>query len=557
MEILSENTTQDSSKKYTKQNRSRSIVSRKIVAFEELIQLKHHKHSARGVAALLEIPHSTMKSWRQQKKDHKELEVFFATPIGVDFLQRNVLAVMKISKCGPSGIRGVKDYLCSTGLDHFVASSNGALQNCWTRCEEIIVQFGEKQEKQLAAGMPHRKITLGLDEMFRRRRPCLVGMDVVSNYIFLEKFTEDRSAETWKKSLNERLQGLNIEVCQVVSDLCGAIRLCTKDMGAEHISDLFHAQQELSRATSGPLASQKRSVQKRVDQQKKALEKMTRQPISMAIEKRKRQEKELKESEERCERLKKDFENKEQRQEKAKGVIKELGDANHPINLNTGKLQTASSIEEKFDKQFDAIKRCANEANLSGSCFERIEKSRRAFGATIDYFKYFFVFLEAFINGLSLNSAEEQYFREVIFPLSYLRLIWRKSTKRVKEKYQHVLNELEAKIRAGPWSEDEKKALLKSGRELAEMFQRSSSCVEGRNGALSLNHHRFHRLNPRTLQALTVVHNFDVQRWDGTTAAERLFGKKHDNLFNFLVANVRIPGKPQKQKHNRSERLVA
>jgi len=557
MGTLLKNITQDSIKKYTKQNRSRSVISRKIVAFEELIQLKHYKHSARRAAALLEIPHSTMKSWKQQKKDHKELELFFATPIGADFLQKNILAVMKICKCGPSGIRGVKDYLYLTGLDRFVASSNGALQNYWIRCEKAIVQFGEEQEQQLASKMPHRKITLGLDEMFRRNRPCLVGMDVVSNYIFLEKFTENRSAETWKKSLNERLRGLNIEVCQVVSDLCGAIRLCAKDMGAEHISDLFHAQQELSRATSGALASQKKNIQKRLNQQEKALEKMIHQPLSILIEKRKQQERELKESKEQCKQLKEDFDNKEQRQEKVKEAIKELGNAAHPINLNTGKIQKASEIEGRFNKQLSLIKKSAKEANLSSRCFERIKKSKRAFNATINYFKYFFTFFEAFINDLFLNSTEECYFREVIFPLSYLRLIWRKSTKTIKEKYQHVLDELEEKVRDGPWSEDEKKAFMKRGRELAEMFQRSSSCVEGRNGVLSLNHHRFHRLNPRTLQALTVIHNFDIRRWDGTTAAERLFGEKHGNLFNFLVANIRIPGKPKKQKHNRNERLVA
>ena len=94
-------------------------------------------------------------------------------------------------------------------------------------------------------------------------------------------------------------------------------------------------------------------------------------------------------------------------------------------------------------------------------------------------------------------------------------------------------------------------------RELAEIFQRSSSCVEGRNGVLSLNHHRFHRLNPKTLNALTVAHNFDVKKWDGTAAAERFFGKKHDKLFDFLLANVRIPGKPQKQHHKQNKRVAA
>jgi hypothetical protein len=118
------------------------------------------------------------------------------------------------------------------------------------------------------------------------------------------------------------------------------------------------------------------------------------------------------------------------------------------------------------------------------------------------------------------------------------------------------LKSFEGKIRDAPWSDEFKKEWIKKRQELAETFQRSSSCVEGRNGALSLNHHRFHRLNARTLKALTIVHNFDVRRSDGTTAAERFFEAKHANLFDSLVANVRIPGRPQQQKHDMQRRLL-
>jgi hypothetical protein len=53
--------------------------------------------------------------------------------------------------------------------------------------------------------------------------------------------------------------------------------------------------------------------------------------------------------------------------------------------------------------------------------------------------------------------------------------------------------------------------------ECADLFQRSSSAVEGRNGQLSLHHHGRHRLSDRKLAALTAVHNFHIRRADGTT----------------------------------------
>ena len=73
---------------------------------------------------------------------------------------------------------------------------------------------------------------------------------------------------------------------------------------------------------------------------------------------------------------------------------------------------------------------------------------------------------------------------------------------------------------------------------------------------LSLYYHRFHKLNARGLKALTVVHNFHATRSDNTTAAERLFGIKHQNLFESLVEKVRIPGRPKKQYHDPHKRLM-
>ena len=60
--------------------------------------------------------------------------------------------------------------------------------------------------------------------------------------------------------------------------------------------------------------------------------------------------------------------------------------------------------------------------------------------------------------------------------------------------------------------------------DCADLLQRSSSCVEGRNGQLSLRHHSLHRITPARLQALTAVHNYFIHRPDGMTAAERFFG---------------------------------
>ncbi len=70
--------------------------------------------------------------------------------------------------------------------------------------------------------------------------------------------------------------------------------------------------------------------------------------------------------------------------------------------------------------------------------------------------------------------------------------------------------------------------------------------MEGRNAQLSLYHHGLHRLTDGKLGALTVIHNYFKKRADGTTAAERFFGAKQKDLFEWLLQNMDFPVRPRK-----------
>jgi hypothetical protein len=84
--------------------------------------------------------------------------------------------------------------------------------------------------------------------------------------------------------------------------------------------------------------------------------------------------------------------------------------------------------------------------------------------------------------------------------------------------------------------------------EWAGWFQRSSSCVEGRNGQLALRHHSLHRLSRRRLRALTALHNYWLRRADGTTAAERFFRRKPEDLFSWLLERLPLPARPARRR---------
>lgn len=96
-------------------------------------------------------------------------------------------------------------------------------------------------------------------------------------------------------------------------------------------------------------------------------------------------------------------------------------------------------------------------------------------------------------------------------------------------------------------AEADKQLIESVATESAQLFQRSSSCIEGRNGQLALRHHGLHRISHRKLNALTVVHNFYLTRPDGSTAAQRFFQQPHCNLFEYLLTQVDLPGRPAKK----------
>ena len=106
-------------------------------------------------------------------------------------------------------------------------------------------------------------------------------------------------------------------------------------------------------------------------------------------------------------------------------------------------------------------------------------------------------------------------------------------------------------MRDGPFNsieEPERKRIEQVAEECAQLFQRSSSCVEGRNGQLALRHHSLHRLSHRKLTALTTVHNYAVKRPDGTTPAERFYAAQPRDLFESILEQVALPGRPAKKR---------
>lgn len=75
----------------------------------------------------------------------------------------------------------------------------------------------------------------------------------------------------------------------------------------------------------------------------------------------------------------------------------------------------------------------------------------------------------------------------------------------ILQKAQKLLSIVDSlNVPGGACSDCKIEQLEKAARDCAQLFQRSSSCVEGRNAQLALRHQGIHRLSDRQLKAATV-----------------------------------------------------
>jgi hypothetical protein len=152
------------------------------------------------------------------------------------------------------------------------------------------------------------------------------------------------------------------------------------------------------------------------------------------------------------------------------------------------------------------------------------------------------------IDLLTLSERLECVIRDILIPAEYLLSASKKDKdvqerQKIKDTATELIDRLQSISEWQQLDDVEKKRLQNAAQECAQYFQRSSSCVEGRNGYLSLRHHVLHRLSDRKLKALTTIHNYFIERPDNTTAAERFFNKKLRDLFEYLIEKMSYPAR--------------
>jgi hypothetical protein len=529
--------------------------------FTQYGDLRAQGLSQRQVAQRLAVPRSTLQAWQAY---HDSLDAcpaavaFFHSVPGLAFLHRLVLAIHLVCiEIGACGIRLVCLLLQLTGLNRFVGASYGTQQQVNRRVEDAIVAYRRAESERLAHEMPPKEITMTQDETFTGGL-CLIGIEPVSNYILLEQSAQARDHDTWQALMEQALVGLNCTVMQSTSDEApGLLAYVEHHLGVHHSPDLFHVQHELSKAVSAPMAAKQRAAYKAVVQAEETLNRgqalltnINREPPKRGPGRPPKATMSLEQAAQAVEAARQEHQRLAEQRERVSESISVLGHAYHFVDVERGVRRNGKLIAGDIQQHIDTIRTIAQQEHLSEACLDRIAKAARVVPKMQATIEFVAGYVRQQVRRLDLVQPASYAMHAHLISSYYLERVAATRTVTAGEALRATAERLRTPLFApdgafGALSPAEQDHLKDKAKRLAEVFQRSSSNVEGRNGYLSLRNHQLRGLDhPRKRTCLTAIHNFFLTRPDGTTAAERFFGQKPRSMFAAILASVEIPPAP-------------
>jgi len=142
----------------------------------------------------------------------------------------------------------------------------------------------------------------------------------------------------------------------------------------------------------------------------------------------------------------------------------------------------------------DTVRTVAQHEGLSQTCLERIEKAERVLPKMQATIAFVSGYVRQQVCQLDLVQTESYAMHAHLIPSCYLERVAQTRTVSGGEPLRELAERLRTPLFApdgafGALSPEEQHQLKDKAKTLAEVFQRSSSNVEGRHGYLSLRNH--------------------------------------------------------------------
>ena len=472
----------------------------------------------------------------------------FLSSEGRDFLKRLTIAAhVQFRNLCACGLRQISAFLSACGLDQLIGASLGCQWKLSKQIDEGIALFGTEEIAIMAPAVQGKSITAALDENFHEG-PCLVGIEPASNFILVEEAVCSRDTADWQNAFSPVLALLGVKITQVTSD-CGQsiVALCEKVFEAHHSPDLFHVLYDFRRTFRPFLRAAYRDIHRSLcasEREEDALSRMQKRWEAMTSSERGRGRppdfaKQFQMQNVIQESLFKSLAELEKSDNELKEALRALSQAYHPVSIETGVRTGRANLEALAAVAAAKAQLLIEKYAFPEEATKALEKFLRMvekMAATLDHVAA----LWRARAGIATSSMQERCCLEskLVGAAYFERIAKTQGTLKRHE----MLASAAVLISEATHTIGEAKVteLYPVATQMANDFQRSSSMVEGRNGALSLRHHAFHELSPLKRMVLTTLHNHVLKRVDGTTAAERFSNVKSRDLMDWLCEKIQF-----------------
>ncbi len=458
---------------------------------------------------------------------------FWETPTGYAWLARLVVAVVYYFGIQQGvGAESLSRFFKAIHLETHVGVSPSALRGLKGRlCKRIADYEGAQSEHcQPSAG---QGICVGADETFFDL-PILVLIELASGFIFTEVKSESRTYGSWSAQIQSWWQGSGWHCHFLVSDGARAlVKLALTGLGCVSVPDLFHAMRALGRPLGKRLAQALSQAQKQVDKYAEQLAQTTdvgqRQSLSAQLSEAVAQQQQA-----------------EQTQQTYHQALETITTCVHPFTLETSQWQFGEALTTALAAPLAVLAGWAPPGSATS-----VDKAIVTFQAQVpDLARGIQAWWQWALQALAAETAAvetQNWVLTAMLPWVY----WTQQADKtrqpnLKRRYLTAASAAFDALIAHP-STAQNNALQQERwrlwcQSMCAKYQRTSSAVEGRNGYLSQRHHVTRGFSPQSLKTLTIIHNFDLRRADGTTAAQRLFGHDFPDLFEWVLShNTELP----------------
>ena len=501
----------------------------------------------RGIAATTGISKSSVHRHRQaiaRRNQYPESNLW-ETAVGAQWLARLVFGLVYYFGIKQGvGAESLSEFIRAVHLETHVASSASGLRQLKARVNQTVVDYKEAQAEYCEPS-PGQGICVGADETFFGL-PVLVLLELSSGYIFIETECENRTYATWMEQVNQWWQGSTWQCHYLVSDGARAlVKLAVSGLGCVSVADLFHALRALGKPMGRAIGRQSATLKKQKNKLRQQLNKPRNRTDSQTLQSS------IERNEAALQQVQQDEAIYHEALEKVSQTI-------HPFTLDSLQWQTQRTLLTHLAPPLQCLWDLAPAygAQKAQQAIDTFEGQITSFAQAIEAWQQWVTSaIDSQIQDLEIRSWVLTY----LLPWVY----WTQQADKprqpsLKRSYQDAASQAFDRLFAQDLTlvltEHQRGQWVLWCREFCAKYQRTSSAVEGRNGYLSKLHHARRGFSEQSLSVLTIFHNFDLKRYDGTTAAGRLFGHDFPDVFEWMLAHVgelpmpRQSSRPQQPK---------